>query len=386
MNEDKNNPEENIDAKFGKILIIDDDPFIIKLIKKYLAKQKLEVLVARTGSEALKMVDDSSDFDLLILDILLPDMTGYDVSKAIREKRSLFQLPILMLTAKTDIYDKLAGFDAGANDYLVKPFNSMEFTARANTLIKMKRLTQSNKVLQEAIEIKNQFLNMTIHDLRNPLGVIMGGAKMIQNEGGLNKNADELLDLILESSDVMMNLVNELLVTAKIESGKTTLNKALININELVTDSIDKNLLNALKKSQDIVFGHDESFEGFIEGDPIRITEILDNILSNAIKYSPLRETISISVKQATNKFKDSIVRIEVEDNGPGFSKDDLSKIFGAFQKLSAQPTGGESSSGLGLSIVKKLVELHNGKISVQSKLGKGSKFIIDFLLVEKSI
>jgi signal transduction histidine kinase len=385
MNEEKNYPEENIDAKSGKILIIDDDPFIIKLIKKYLAKQNPEVLIARTGSEALKMVDASSDFDLLILDILLPDMTGYDVSKAIREKRSLFQLPILMLTAKTDIYDKLAGFDAGANDYLVKPFNSMEFTARANTLIKLKRLTQSNKVLQEAIEIKNQFLNMTIHDCRNPLGVIMGGAKMIKRESRLDKDADELLDLILESSDMMMNLVNELLVSAKIESGKTTLNKTMININELVTDSIDKNLLNALKKSQDIVFEQDELFEGFIEGDPIRITEILDNLLSNAIKYSPLGKTISINVKQTTNKFKNSIARIEIKDNGPGFSKDDLSKIFGAFQRLSAQPTGGESGSGLGLSIVKKLVELHNGKISVESKLGKGSKFIVDFPLAEKS-
>jgi len=191
--------------------------------------------------------------------------------------------------------------------------------------------------------------------------------------------------LILESSDMMMNLVNELLVSAKIESGKTTLNKTMININELVTDSIDKNLLNALKKSQEIVFAQDESFKGFIEGDRIRIAEILDNILSNAIKFSPLEKTITINVEQATNKFKDSIVRIEVKDNGPGFSKEDLSKIFGAFQRLSAQPTGGESSSGLGLSIVKKLVELHNGKISVESKLGKGSKFIIDFPLAEQS-
>ena len=383
MNEEKNTSDDNVEPKSGKILIIDDDPFIVKLIKKYLAKQKLDVLVARNGSEALKMVDESSDFDLLILDILLPDMTGYDVSKAIREKKSLFQLPILMLTAKTDIYDKLAGFDAGANDYLVKPFNSMEFTARANTLIKLKRLTQANNVLQEAIEIKNQFLNMTIHDLRNPLGVIMGGAKMMKKESCLSEDANELLDLVLESSDVMMSLVNELLVTAKIESGKATLNKTLININEIVTDSIDKNLLYALKKSQDILFVRDESFEGFIEVDPIRIAEILDNIISNAIKFSPLGETVSIEVKQTVNKFNDSIVRIIIKDNGPGFSKDDMLKIFGTFQRLSAQPTGGEPSSGLGLSIVKKLVELHNGKITVESKPGKGSKFIIDLPLAK---
>ncbi len=383
MNEEKNTSDDNVEPKSGKILIIDDDPFIVKLIKKYLAKQKLDVLVARTGSEALKMVDESSDFDLLILDILLPDMTGYDVSKVIREKKSLFQLPILMLTAKTDIYDKLAGFDAGANDYLVKPFNSMEFTARSNTLIKLKRLTQANNVLQEAIEIKNQFLNMTIHDLRNPLGVIMGGAKMMKKESCLNEDANELLDLVLESSDVMMSLVNELLVTAKIESGKATLNKTLININEIVTDSIDKNLLYALKKSQDILFVRDESFDGHIEVDPIRIAEILDNIISNAIKFSPLGETVSIEVKQTINKFKDSIVRIIIKDNGPGFSKDDMLKIFGTFQRLSAQPTGGEPSSGLGLSIVKKLVELHNGKISVESIFGKGSKFIIDLPLTK---
>jgi two-component system, sensor histidine kinase and response regulator len=370
----------NVDKEYeARILVVDDDTKMLKLMRNYLVVENYQVEAATCGKDTLDIFAGPNDYDLLLLDLVMPDISGYDVCKILRKSHTLYDLPIIMLTTKNKTEDIVKGFEAGANDYVSKPFNYLELLARVKTLIKLRKLTRANSILQQAIEMKNQFMNMTIHDLKNPLNVIIGLTKMIKRNTDSSSDSNELLELILESSDLMINLVNELLEAAKIESGKLRLEKILLNLNEISEASYKKNLAASDMKKQKIIYNPEPNDDAFIYGDNLRIQEVVDNLVSNAIKYSPFGKTIEISIRKRIDEYGLKMVRIEVSDEGPGMTEDDKKKLFGKFQKLSAQPTGGEVSSGLGLSIVKQLVDLHDGKIWVESEVGKGTKFIVEF-------
>ena len=367
----------------AKVLVVDDDKNILKLISRHLQNENYLIKTARSGHQALEILRGQDDFDLVILDLVMREMNGFDVCVYIRKEKSLFELPILILTSNSNTQDVVMGFNSGANDYVAKPYDSHELIARSKTLIKLKKMTQAHDVLQEAIELKNQFLHMTIHDLKNPLNVIVGLAKMMQRDFPEDSEHNELLGLVVESSDLMLNLIHELLDAAKIESGKLVLNLTTVNLNEIVESIYEKTLNVAKKKNQKIIVDKCPDEESFIKSDHIRLQEIVDNLVSNAVKYSPYDKNIHISTSKYTYKNGRNYIRLIVKDEGPGLTQDDMGKIFGKFQKLSARPTGGESSSGLGLAIVKQLVELHDGIINVESEPGKGASFIVDFPMAE---
>lgn len=370
--------DENFIGNQHKILAIDDDPVILNLIEKYFTDEDYSIKTALNGLDGLAMLKQE-DFDLVILDLMMPDMNGYEICQKIREDFPLFELPVIILTAKSLIKDIIKAFDTGANDYISKPFDRNELIARARTLIRLKRLTKANNSLQEAVDFKNKFIQMTIHDLRNPLTIIMGLANLMKTELENGSEHGEYLNLILESSDLMLKMVNELLQTAKVESGKLFLKKEPVNLNECARKSIKNNMQRAKEKEQEIIFDPEPFDKCSISSDQMRIYEVIDNILNNAIKYSPKGELITIKIERFQYSSERNKVRVIISDKGPGFSDNDKKKLFGRFQRLSAKPTGGEPSSGLGLSVVKQLMELLDGNIRLESEPGKGSSFILEF-------
>ena len=362
----------------GRVLVIDDDKNILRFIENNLKIHNFDVVAVNNGIDGIQLIDIGEEFDLIILDLIMPEFSGYDIARHIRDSYSLMELPILILTSKNNVQDIVKGFDCGANDYLAKPFNLQELLARTKTLVKLKQISKANTNLIEAIDLKNQFINMTIHDLRNPLSVIKSVLELFTLELELKNENKELLDLALSSSNLMLNLVNELLEAAKIESGKLSLNTENLDLHLILNECIDSFKYNLEKKNQIIEFIPDEHYNFVISADRTRLKEIIDNLLSNAIKYSPLNSKIIVST---THRVQNSFlfVQLKVKDFGPGLSKSDMSKIFNSFQRLTPKPTGGEPSTGLGLSIVKKLVEYHNGRIWVESEEGKGCEFIVEF-------
>lgn len=368
----------NLSHPDGKVLVVDDDEFILSLIAKSLNLRNYEILTASNGQDVLKIVEQNNDIDIVILDVMMPKMTGYEVAIKLREKYSLFELPIIFLTAKDQLSDVLRAFEIGANDFIIKPFKNEELYARTKTFVTIKKLAFSNSDLKAAIELKNQFINMTIHDLKNPLGVIMGVLDLLKMEMTFNSEQEELYDLVYSSTNLMLKLVDELLQAAMIDSGKIALNMECIEMNSAAEESIAKFNKQAEVKGQKFIFNPDFNADTSINADKLRLNEIIDNLVSNAIKYSPYNTQIKVFVSHNIHRDELLFIRFTVKDEGPGLNKFDLKKIFGTFQKLSAKPTGGESSSGLGLSIVKQLVELHDGKIWVESEVGKGSSFIFE--------
>ncbi|MFN8360018.1 MAG: tetratricopeptide repeat-containing sensor histidine kinase [Candidatus Kapaibacterium sp.] len=231
-----------------------------------------------------------------------------------------------------------------------------------------------NVELELANKLKTKLLGIAAHDLKNPLGNIIGFVRMLIEEIPAPGEHHEMLVMINESAASMHRLIIDLLESSAAEMGAMTLEVAHLDLSELLRIVIYGNLMAAQAKSQRI----ESSIEDIgITADPRRIQQVLENLLSNAIKYSPAGKVITVRLTQ-----REMMARVEVQDQGQGLTEEDKSKLFGQFQRLSAQPTGGESSTGLGLSIVKQIVELHGGRIWAESA-GKnlGATFIVEFPL-----
>ena len=230
---------------------------------------------------------------------------------------------------------------------------------------------QMNEQLKKTNDLKSKLLEIAAHDLKNPLQVIIGYTDLLQEKLQKNQLAQEKLDNIYQSTDNMIRLISRLLKALSIDSGKLVLHKRNVNMARLAESVIKEYEPQVKKKGQQITFHTEE--ECIVHGDESHLKEVIDNLLSNAVKFSPPGKSIRVSINR-----EDLWVKCRIHDEGPGFSKSDKEKMFARFQKLSARPTGSESSTGLGLALIKDLVELHKGKIKVESEPGTGSTFIVE--------
>ncbi len=238
--------------------------------------------------------------------------------------------------------------------------------------LKTIELANALKKVEEANAFKTELLGIAAHDLKNPLQVISGFASLIQEAKTLDE-AQSNARAIERSSERMLKLIKDLLETATLDSGKLELNKTSVNVAELLRAVAEHNRPNAEKKSQTISLDLDES--AVADLDLERMREVFENLISNAVKYSPVGKQIQVRLVRTS----ETSVQVAVKDEGQGLTEEDKQKLFGKFQRLSARPTGGESSTGLGLSIVKQLVELHGGKVWAESEgKGKGATFFVE--------
>jgi signal transduction histidine kinase len=229
---------------------------------------------------------------------------------------------------------------------------------------------EAEQRLKELNELKDKHLGIAAHDLRNPLSSIRGMSQMLV-EMELDKNTQSsFLQSIYRVSDQMLTLVDNLLDVAVIESGRFDLKITEDNISKLVGERVELMAKNAERKEIRLIADLQEVTDSLFDAD--RMRQVVDNLLSNAIKFSPSGSVVNVTCGQAGR-----ILDITVTDQGPGIPSEDLDRLFDTFEKLSAQPTGGEKSTGLGLSIVKSIVDAHGGKIEVDSEVGKGTTFII---------
>jgi signal transduction histidine kinase len=234
------------------------------------------------------------------------------------------------------------------------------------------QLQEQNEELATLSMQKTELLSIVSHDLKNPIGAVRGLAELLESGGleeGENKNVARQ---IVSMGDRMLALVTNLLDSERIESGKMRFNLFELDIAPFVEGSVWQYRQAAEQKSIDIHFSNEATIS-IVKADEQALMQVLDNLVSNAVKYSPHGKNVFVRVKSS-----DNAVRVEVEDEGPGITAEDMKKLFGKFARLSAKPTGGEHSTGLGLSVAKKMVEAMNGSIWCESEEGKGAKFIVE--------
>ena len=247
-----------------------------------------------------------------------------------------------------------------------------ELSRLNNELVNMQReLAKKNGELDELNKLKNQFLGIASHDLRNPIGVILGYSEIIlaDRDNISNDELYEWIDLIHKTGNFMLGMVNNLLDISNIESGQLDLNLSEQNLGLVIRETIRVNEIFARAKSMEIIFNEPVEKATTLIDRP-KIEQVITNLLSNAMKYSFQGTKITVSLE-----IRPESAKISVQDQGQGIREEELGKLFKPFQKTSTRTTAGEKSTGLGLSIVKKIVEAHHGNIFVNSKFGEGSVF-----------
>jgi two-component system sensor histidine kinase/response regulator len=370
------NPEEPGDLK---VLIVDDTPANIDVLDLFLEKEGYKISVAQSGESALDLASRISP-DLILLDVMMPGIDGFETCLRLKANVKTQDIPIIFITARNEPTDIVKGFSVGGVDYITKPFSQEEVCARIHLHLKLKTLMADleakNSKLAQLNDLKNKFLGMASHDLRNPISTIQGFSKIMLDHGEtLAEDAKkEFLQSIHKVSNDMLALLGDLLNISTIESGKLDLQLKPGSFQQLVEERVS--MYQVIAERKNIATHLDiEEITNF-SFDAHRISQVIDNLLSNAIKFSPAGKEIYIWLGQ-----KNGQAKFSVRDQGPGISPEDQDKLFKHFQKLKARPTADESSHGLGLAIAKKMVEAHEGKITVQSTPGSGATFSFEIPL-----
>lgn len=358
-----------------KILLVDDRPENLYSLESMLSEDDRIILKANSGEEALKIAFNE-DLSLIMLDVQMPEMDGFEVAHMLKSTKRTKKTPIIFVTAisKEKKY-MLQGLEEGAMDYLFKPLDTDVTRAKVDTLLKFyaqqKELEQKNLELAKLNEEKNYFLGVASHDLRNPLGNIITLASFIQNESGMNltKENKNYIDVIISSGRQMLDMLNNLLDVSKIESGSMDLELKHMHIADVIQQSINENKMSADRKGISLEFSISDNIP-MSTFDPIQLQQVLNNLISNAIKYSHKNTNIEINTELQSAK-----IIVTVKDQGQGIPDHEQQNIFIPFNKTSVKSTNGEKSTGLGLTIAKKVIESHGGEIWLNSEVGTGTSF-----------
>lgn len=371
--------QNKIDKQLGrmkmKILLVDDKPENLYSLECILQDDSIELLKALSGEAALKMAFEE-DINLVLLDVQMPEMDGYEVARMLKSTRRTKNIPIIFVTAISKEKEYIVrGLNEGAVDYLFKPLDPEITKAKVNTLLQIQRqqmeIERMNAEMIHLNKEKSMFLEMAAHDLRNPIGNILNIGFLLQSEMGDQIPSDHktMLEMMVQSCQGMIDLLNNILNISKIESGNVLENVQHYHIQDLLEDCISSNKIIADNKRIFLSYCMKEDV-AMVATDRLLFKQVLSNLISNAIKYSHSGTAIEVIAENGNDE-----VCVHVKDQGLGIPETEQEKLFKAFGRTSVTGTAGEQSTGLGLSIVKKLVEKGNGRIWFNSKKGEGSTF-----------
>jgi two-component system sensor histidine kinase/response regulator len=358
----------------GLVLVVDDDANNRDVLSRRLQWQGHDVRIASTGSDALQMMGEA-EFDLVLLDIMMPDMDGYEVLGHIKSDERLRHIPVIMISALSELQSVVRCIEAGAEDYLAKPFNPTLLKARIGACLEKKRgrdretilyeqLQSNYRKLQEVEKLRDDMRNMIVHDLRTPLTGVIIGVEMLEKFGALNEAQQELIGIAAGGGKTLLGMINDLLDVEKMESGTTELQYQELSADALVSGAVGQVAALARDGRVTLVSAIGADLPLF-SGDENKLSRTLVNLIANAIKFTP-GGTVTISASSDGEN-----MRFAIRDTGEGIPAEAFERIFEKFGQLDARKVG----TGLGLAFCKLAVEAHSGRIQVESTPGAGSTF-----------
>jgi two-component system, sensor histidine kinase and response regulator len=361
----------------GRILIVDDERDLVQMLSFHLKKRGYETHLAYNGIEAWEELNSARP-DLLILDLMMPELDGWELCRLIRrnENPDLRGIPILILSARALPEDRFRGLELGADDYLTKPFSLAELAIRADRILQQKKtvgdLYREIDRLRQQMQEQEASLREVIHDLKNPLLSIGASAKVLMRENP-EKEKISFLRNIYQNSLSMTRWLEEILAFSDLSLKNLGKDKEWLDVNSLVKTATE--LLVPIGQGKKIVVDfQSKELLPPIRGNKRWLQRAVENLITNAFKYTG--EGGRIEIKTGLTEMNGArLIEISVKDNGVGIPDEDISKIFEPFYR--GRNTKNEKGIGLGLSLVKQVVDLHEGKIEVRSDLGKGSLFSI---------
>lgn len=364
----------------GNILIVDDTPNNLRLLSRMLSQQGYEVRSAISGSIALRAVHTIAP-DLILLDINMPVMDGYDVCLRLKADEKTHEIPVIFLSALSESIDKVRAFCVGGVDYITKPFQIEEVLARVENQLTLRRMQidlqqaklEALKALEQEKELnrlRSEFVSMVSHDFRNPLTSVQGFAELLRcgQQNLTEETQNRYFEKINAAVEQMLNLLDEVLLIGSADAGKVRCQPIRLNLEQFCRDLTETIELSASDRHKICL-----TLTGnctAVELDPTLLQKILGNLLSNAVKYSPNGGLIRFDLH-----CHDDAVTFRIQDEGIGIPPESRTHLFESFYRCSN--VGSIKGSGLGLAVVKQCVDIHQGKILIESQGSVGTSIVV---------
>jgi signal transduction histidine kinase len=348
----------------SKILIVDDVPGNVRVLAEIL-NDDYQVIMAASGIKALEAVA-TNDVELILLDIEMPDMDGFEVCKILQAKTSTRDIPIIFVTARNSPEDEIRGLTSGAVDFISKPLNPLVVKTRVKTHLEFNK---SRIAAMEASRVKSQFLATMSHEIRTPMTTIIGMCDLLL-ETELTPEQKQFLNSSRNAGESLLSLINDILDLSKIEAQQLVLEDIAFDLPNLVSNTMDILSLMAKEKGLQLCQKLPANLPQTVVGDPNRLRQVLINLIQNAIKFTDTGK-ILIEIELQTNDH----FLFSISDTGIGISHDQMQSIFQPFRQADFSTTRKYGGTGLGLTICQQLIKKWGGIIWVDSEKNKGSMF-----------
>jgi two-component system, sensor histidine kinase and response regulator len=354
--------------KNASILIIDDEPDNFDVIETLLSDQDYQLHYAANGQEAIAFLETYNP-SLILLDVMMPGIDGIEVCRQIKAISKWQAIPIIMVTALSAKSDLAYCLKSGADDFISKPVNAVELRARVHSMLRIKHQYDD---LQDLLKLREDMVKMIVHDLRNPLCGMVLGLELLESIEYSREKQKQKIAQINVSAKTLQILIDDLLKVALIESGKICLNRTDVDLSDLIQSTISNFETIAAQKNQSLVGQFQKASRKTVSVDVDMMHRTLDNLFSNAIKFSPHNSQIIANLEFLTS----GDAKIQIIDSGPGVTNALQQKIFEKYEIGTLMP--GVSQIGLGLAFCKMVVEAHGGKICVKDNQPQGAIFEIN--------
>ena len=354
------------------VLIVDDTPANLQLLTGMLKERGYKVRPVPSGRLALQAAKNDPP-DLILLDIMMPEMDGYEVCKQLKADEKLTEIPVIFISALNETVDKVKAFGVGGLDYVTKPFQFEEVNARVRTHLELQRqrrkLKENYDQLRRLEAARDNLVHMIVHDLRSPLTGISGFLDLALELGKetLTEEGLDYLQTAKRSTTAVIDMVSAVLDVSKMETGDMKLHLAECDLVRIAADLVTG--MQSLKESREMILDA-PSAPVTVVADGDLLLRVIQNLLGNALKFTPSDGWIRLGIEPDDNR-----VCVTVRDNGPGVPAEYQARIFEKFGQVEARANRQKHSTGLGLTFCKLAVEAHGGSIGVESEVGKGSKF-----------
>lgn len=349
------------------ILIVDDQEQNLQVVGTVLSMTGYEVMTASSGAQAFELLEARTP-DVILLDLLMPEMDGMEVCRQLKADERRAEIPVIFLSAADDKNLIVEALECGGVDYVTKPFNKAELLTRVRTHLALK---QARDQLLHLAEDKDELLGILTHDLRNHLmGIQLSAAVLKKRHDEVSPECGKLVENIVQSTYSMMAFVEEFLANQSAE--RLQVQPTALDVKGLMEQAAARHTMMADAKNISLQLELPDAPIVAL-ADECAMDQVLNNLITNALKFSPAHSKITLSAGKGPVEW----IHFTVQDEGPGFTAEDQEKMFRRYGRLSARPTDGEPSIGLGLSIVKRLVDSMNGRILLESEEGRGACFTV---------
>jgi len=361
----------------NSVLVVDDESANIVALSQIL-ESDYTVFAVKNGQTAVKVAEQQLP-DLILLDIIMPEMDGYDVIAELKRSEITRNIPVIFITGLSNAADEEKGLSLGATDYISKPFSHAIVKLRVSNQINsinLMRLIIEKETAEKSSRHRSEFLSRMSHEMRTPMNAIMGMASLAKSAADTEKR-DNMLEIINSASEQLLQLINDVLDVSDIEDNKFRLSCSEFSFSKMISGILDKVGYDAKKKQQSLNAEIDPAIPAALVGDEKRLAQVILNLLSNAIKFSHEHESIQINAF-VRDTFEETItLQIEVIDNGIGMTAAQREKLFIPFEQADGGTDREYGGAGLGLTIANHIAELMGGGLIVESELGKGSTFTL---------